>query len=100
MRLLRFFSRVAFICNVCFLVVLVASIRHWLDALPNNDLLSDIIVLGYLVSVVINLLVNLAVAVVFLARRLRRSAVPLWLVIVNFVIFIFQILLLLNRDPT
>ena len=99
MRLIRFFSRIAFICNICFLAVAVASNRHWLESLPNNDLLSDILVLGELLSVVVNLLVNLALAVLLLAGRLRRSAIPVWLLIVNFVFFIVQILLLIaNRQ--
>ena len=95
MRPVRFFSRVAFICNVCFLLVLVASNRHLLDTMPDNGLLSDIIVLGYLVSAVINLLVNVAVLVLFILARLRRAGVPVWLLIVNFVIFIVQIILLI-----
>src|SRR5579871_1434488 len=95
MSVIRFFSRVAFICNICFLV---ASFTQWLPALPDNALLSDIIILGYLVSVVINLLVNLVVLLLLLAGRLGRAKVPVWLLIVNFVFFIVQIVLLIaNR---
>ena len=98
MRLLRFFSRVAFICNICFLV---ATFTQWLPALPDNALLSDIIVLGYLLSIVINLLVNLAMMLLLLFGRLRRAGVPVWLSIINFVFFIAQILLLIaNRHLT
>jgi hypothetical protein len=98
MRLIRFFSRVAFICNICFLA---ASLTQWLPALPDNALLSDIIILGYLVSIVVNLLVNLALLLLLLVGRLRRANVPVWLLIVNFVFFIVQILLLIaNRHLT
>ena len=98
MQLLRFFSRVAFICNICFLV---ASLTQWLPALPDNALLSDIIVLGYLVSLLINLVVNLAVTLFFLIGRLRRAAIPGWLLIANFIFFIVQIVLLIvNRHLT
>ncbi|HEV9036917.1 MAG TPA: hypothetical protein VGQ51_09860 [Puia sp.] len=98
MRPLRFFSRVAFICNICFLVVLVASNRRWLNSLPDNEIISDMIVLGYLVSAVLNLLVNSALILLLLIGRLRRAGVPVWLLIVNFVFFIVQILLLIaNR---
>ena len=95
MRLIRFFSRVAFICNICFLA---ATFTQWLPALPDNALLSDIIILGYLVSVVINLLMNVVLILVSLTGRLRKTGVPVWLLIVNFVFFIVQILLLIaNR---
>lgn len=95
MRLVRFFSRVAFICNICFLA---ASLTQWLPALPDNALLSDIIILGYLVSVVVNLLVNLTIIMLAAIGRLRKTGVPVWLLIVNFVFFVVQILLLIaNR---
>ena len=98
MRLLRFLSRVAFICNVCFLL---ASCTQWLPALPDNALLSDIIVLGYLVSLVVNLIVGLMMIVLLLAGQVRKTGIPVWLLIVNFVFFIVQILLLIvNRHLT
>ena len=95
MRLVRFLSRVAFICNICFLL---ASLTQWLPALPDNPLVSDIIILGYLVSVLINVLVNLVALVLLLIGKLRASAVPMWLLVVNAGFFIAQILLFyLNR---
>ena len=98
MRALRFLSRVAFICNICFLA---ATFTQWMPALPDNALLSDIIILGYLLSIVINLLVNLTVILLLLVGRLGRAGVPVWLLIVNFVFFIVQILLLIvNRHLT
>jgi hypothetical protein len=98
MRLIHFLSRVAFICNICFLL---ASFTQWLPALPDNALLSDIIVLGYLVSLVVNLIVNLTMSVLFLAGRLRETGIPVWLLIINFVFFIVQlVLLIVNRHLT
>ncbi|HVS96700.1 MAG TPA: hypothetical protein VHE54_09435 [Puia sp.] len=95
MRLIQFLSRLAFICNICFLL---ASFTQWIPAPPENALLSDIIVLGYLGALVVNLIVNLAIVILFVAGRLRRTGIPGWLLIVNFVFFIVQIVLLvLNR---
>ncbi len=90
MRLVRFLSRVAFICNICFLV---ASLRQWLLLPLDNQLASDIIVLGLLVSVVINVIVNLIALVLLLIGKLRDAAVPIWVLIVNLVFFIAQLLL-------
>ncbi|HWB91491.1 MAG TPA: hypothetical protein VG605_06545 [Puia sp.] len=90
MQLLRFLSRLAFICNICFLV---ASALRYLPALPDNELTSDIIVLGYIVAILVNLFVNLIVVILFLLRRVWAAGVAHWLLIVNFVFFIVQILL-------
>ena len=87
MRLVRFLSRVAFICNICFLV---ASFTQWLPALPEG-LASDIVVLGYLVAIIVNLIVNLIVLLLLPFGKLR--GVPVWLLIVNGLFFIAQIIL-------
>jgi hypothetical protein len=97
MRLVRFLSRVAFICNICFLV---ASLRQWILLPLDNQLASDIIVLGLLVSVVLNVIVNLIVFVLFLIGKLRAAAIPMWLLVVNLIFFIGQILLFyVNLHP-
>jgi hypothetical protein len=96
MRLLRFFSRVAFICNICFLV---ASFAQWLPALPDNALTSDILVSGYFLSIIVNVLVNITVLILFLIRRLRTAAVPPWLLVVNLLFFVAQIFLIIINRP-
>lgn len=97
MRLVRFLSRVAFICNICFLV---ASLRQWILLPLDNQLASDIIVLGLLVSVVLNVIVNLIVLVLFVIGKLRSAAIPMWLLVVNLIFFIGQILLFyVNLHP-
>ena len=97
MRLVRFLSRVAFICNICFLA---ASLRQWILLPLDNQLASDIIVLGLLVSVVLNVIVNLVVLVLFLIGKLRAAAIPMWLLVVNLIFFTGQILLFyVNLHP-
>lgn len=96
MGVLRFLSRVAFICNICFLLV---SFSQWLPQFPDNALTSDVIVLGWLVSMVINLIVNTVLLILFLAGRLRKTGIPAWLLVVNFLFFAIQItLLIINRN--
>jgi hypothetical protein len=90
MRLLRFLSRLAFICNICFLLV---SLLRYVPAPPDNALVSDIIVLGYFGPIAVNLFVNVIVVLLFLLRRVWASGVPRWLLITNFVFFVLQILL-------
>ena len=90
MRLLRFLSRLAFICNICFLL---ASILQYLPAPPDNALTADIIILGYFGPIAVNLFVNLIVILLFILRRVWASGIPRWLLIMNFLFFIAQIIL-------
>ena len=90
MRLVRFLSRVAFICNICFLLV---SLLRYVPAPPDNALMSDIIVLGYLGPIAVNLFVNVIVLILFLLGRIGSSGSPRWLLITNFVFFVIQIFL-------
>jgi hypothetical protein len=95
MRLLRLLSRVAFICNICFLL---ASFVQWLPDPPEGGLVSMIIIMGYLLAILVNTVVNLWVIALFIAGRLRASSVPVWLLIVNFAFFSLQLaLLIINR---
>ncbi|HWK02569.1 MAG TPA: hypothetical protein VNS58_02995 [Puia sp.] len=95
MRLLRLLSRVAFICNICFLL---ASFVQWLPDPPEGGLVSMIIIMGYLLAILVNTVVNLWVIALFIAGRLRTSSVPVWLLIVNFAFFSLQLaLLIINR---
>ena len=95
MRLLRLLSRVAFICNICFLL---ASFVQWLPNPPEGGVVSMIIILGYLVAILVNTVVNVWVIALFLSRRLIRDAVPTWLLIVNFLFFSIQLtLFIINR---
>jgi threonine/homoserine/homoserine lactone efflux protein len=96
MRLLRFFSRVAFIFNICFLV---AAFSQWLPGLPDTAPTWSILALGYFLSIIVNVIVNATVLFLFLIRRLRSAAISPWLLIVNFLFFIAQIILLIINRP-
>ena len=96
MGVLRFLSRVAFISNLCFLLM---SFSQWLPQLPENPLTSDIVVLAYIVSISLNIFLTLVLLLLFLARRLRKTGIPAWLMIVNFIFFGLQLtVLILNRN--
>jgi len=89
MRLLRFLSRVAFICNICFLL---ASVLRYLPV-PDNELTSNVIILGYIGAISLNMFINLIFIILFVLRRLWTSGVPRWLIITNFIFFLVQIIL-------
>jgi len=96
MGVLRFLSRVAFICNLCFLLV---SFSQWMPQLPDNALTSDIVVLGWIVAISVNIFINFILLLMFLLRRLRKTGIPVWLMAVNFVFFALQLtILIINRN--
>jgi hypothetical protein len=93
MSTLKFFSRVAFICNVCFLF---AVILLWVDHPPEGELISLIIVMGFVLAVIINSLVNISIGVSMAMKMKARNFIPGWLIIANFLFLIPQLILLLK----
>ena len=94
MRAFRFLSRVAFICNICFLLT---SFVQWLPHPPEGPLISLIILMGYVLGILVNIIVNAWLLISLIVRMPRASLGPLWLLIVNFIFFILQLLLILTR---
>jgi hypothetical protein len=90
MQVFRFLSRVAFICNICFLL---ASFIQWLPHPPEAEPVASIIVMGYFLSMLFNVLVTLAIIVLFIIGKLRAAAIPTWLLVVNGLFFLLQLIL-------
>jgi hypothetical protein len=89
---LSFLSRVAFICNVCLVLV---WLLHYLPPIPSESVVSTIIIAGLALSFVMNAVVNVAYAVVLIRRKPLRELVPVWLAVINFLFLIFQLYLVL-----
>ena len=95
MQVIRLLARVAFICNICFLL---ASLILWLPNPPEGTLVSTVIIMGYLLGLLVNAIVNGWAAILLAAGKLRAAAIPVWLLAVNFIAFILQLLsLIFNR---
>lgn len=88
---LLFFSRVAFLCNLCFLIT---SLLRFIPELKTGFLTSTVIVLGLVVAIVLNALVNLFYLIFMLSNKPISTLVPSWLVITNFLFFLVQAILL------
>ena len=91
MRPLLFLSRLALICNVFFLLAVSLQMANWLH---NADLVALIVMIGYLMVAVINPLVNLLIILLVLIRR-KLPLIPTWLIVVNFLFLVLQILYVL-----
>jgi len=88
---LLFLARVAFICNVCFVLGLLLRFYPFL---PQGMLSSNIIILGFLLGVVVNFSLHFMYAFLFVVRTVSWSFFPKWLMIVNFIFFMLQIIVM------
>ncbi len=94
MQVLKLLVRVAFICNICFLL---ACLILWLPNPPEGHVVSTIIVMGYGMGLPVNVIVFGWVLVLAAKKKRREAALPGWLLIVNLIVFCFQILLLISH---
>ena len=97
MRWLLFLSRLAFLCNVCFLLAVSLQFLRWFQ---NQDLESYFIIIGYFLVAFINPLANFCVLYLLVGSRERLKVVPSWLWMANFVFFVLQIIYLLYLNGT
>jgi hypothetical protein len=93
MRLFRLLSRVAFIFNVCFLL---SAFVLWLPHPPEDNLIASVIPIVYLMAIVINVLLTLSLITLFVIGKFQAARIPVWLLIVNFLFFIVQSILIIK----
>ncbi len=84
MQVLKLLVRVAFICNICFLL---ASLILWLPNPPEGQIVSTVIVMGYLMGLPVNAIVFGWLLVLAAVGKRRGAALPVWLLAFNFVVF-------------
>jgi hypothetical protein len=93
MAKLLFFSRVALVCNICFgITFLLKSI----PALRDGIFVSTIIIMGLVLAIVINVIINFFYLVISFVHKPVTNYVPMWLVVINFLFFVVQAILLLK----
>ena len=86
MRPLLFASRMAFICNILFLLCLV--IQRTYDFLPNKEISGLVLLLGWMVAPIQNMVANFWYGLVLLSKSTIR--IPNWIAIFNVVILLIQ----------
>ena len=92
MRWLLFLSKLAFICNLAFLVSFIFRVTNWLT---NHDIEAYIIIIGWVLSAVFNPIVVFIYLIVFWINRKRLSIVPVWLIVMNILFLFLQLIFLL-----
>ena len=92
MALLRMLNRAAFICNICFLIAIgLLYFRHPV----NPGFASLIIVMGFFLSVLLNIMVNL-VLIYYSITKKPIIGIPKTLRIVNGSFLIIQLILIIK----
>ena len=97
MRWLLFFSRLAFICGVCFLISLgMATLNRTND----EPISSTVLIIGYVMGLIVVPITDICYLIVILMGKKLTKSVPLWLVLSN-VLFLFILLfyILYLNDP-
>jgi len=90
---MRFFSRVAFICNICFLLaVIMQTMKHP----PEGEMVATTVIIGYIFAGIINLITNIWLAVLLISRKQLNNKVPRWLIILNFLFLIPELIIFLR----
>jgi len=92
MRKLLFLSRVAYLCNICFLL---AWLIQYLPVSPHGHIASTIIVLGTGIAVILNIVVNFFVIISLFQKKSNWQLYPRWLIICNFFFLLLQMFTLL-----
>jgi hypothetical protein len=89
MRWLLFLSRVAFICNLFFLLTVLLQ---WRNLIGDERVASTVVIIGYFFAVFIfSPVVNLSYGLTLIRRKPLFSFVPRWLVLTNFIFLLLQL---------
>lgn len=90
-------SRVAFICNICFLIAFSIQMTDWIK---NEDITSMIALIGYVMGFIINPLLVLCYLLLFIVSRKKLRIIPSWLLTANILFLVIQILYILYLNDT
>lgn len=88
MKAFLFLTRVAFILNLVFVVCLLLHYNPSVDFLPQSAV-SLLLIGGWALSLIVNVIVNVIFIVLLLSGK--RKFELFFFVVVNFLLFVFQI---------
>src|SRR5688572_7086076 len=97
MRWLLFLSRVAFICNLFSLLTLLIL---WKNFVHQQAIVGTIAILGYVLAIVFNHIVNLIYGSLLLAKRTALALILNWLIFANFLFLLLQVLYIYLQNDT
>lgn len=97
MRWLLFLSRVAFVCNIFFLLAFSIRYVSWIN---DPDLVSTILILGWVFVFIFNPVVNICYFWLFISGNKNLKILPVWLLTSNifFLVIEFIFIAFLNNS--
>lgn len=96
MRWLLFLSRVAFICNLFFLLAFSLQLSNWIES---EELTSTIIMIGYVMGFLLNPLVNICYLFTGIIARKKLAIIPAWLIVANVLFLVIEAFYILYLNP-
>jgi hypothetical protein len=80
MRWLLTLSRLAFICNLFFLIAFSFQLSNWIK---NEQITSTVVLIGYVMGFILNPLANFSYLVFGIVSRKSLKILPSWLIVAN-----------------
>jgi hypothetical protein len=80
MRWLLTLSRLAFICNLFFLIAFSLQLINWIKS---EQITSTVVLIGYVMGFILNPLANFSYLVLGILSRKSLKTVPSWLIVGN-----------------
>ena len=87
MRWLLILSRLAFICNLFFLLAFSLQLSNWIK---NEQIISSIVLIGYVMGFILNPLANFSYVVFGIVSRKSLKIVPSWLIVANALFLVIE----------
>jgi hypothetical protein len=69
----------------------------WLPRPPQGEIVSLIIILGYVLAVIVNAVTSIWLGVLFFAGKQRPVLFPRWLMTTNLIFFVLQLIFILKK---
>jgi hypothetical protein len=92
MRWLLFLSRLAFICNIFFLLAFSLQLSDWIK---EEEITSTVVILGYVMGFSLNPFVNLCYLFTAIIARKKLAIIPVWLIVGNVLFLVIDAFYLL-----
>src|ERR1700758_170144 len=73
-------SRLAFICNLFFLLAFSIQLSNWIK---EEEIISTIVIIGYVLGFILNPVTNLCYLFTSVIARRKLQIVPAWLIVAN-----------------
>jgi hypothetical protein len=89
MRNLAFLARVTLICNLCFAI---AFLLHHIPLFREGVVFSTVLIMGHVLAIVFNVLFHAIWLVLMLMAKPALPAIPRWIIAVNLIFLIFQVI--------